>query len=126
VKAMFNDPGFSGKFALSAVNSINWARLMAQMVYYFYAAVRLGAPERPVAFSVPNGQFRRRLCRLCRGEDGPAGREADRRDQRQRYLHRAISSGDYSQGTVVPTPSPSMDIQGLEQFRAAAVRSRRA
>ena len=46
-----------GHFALSAVNSINWARLMAQVVYYFYAAVRLGAPERAVAFSVPTGNF---------------------------------------------------------------------
>jgi threonine synthase len=58
VKAMFNaSASFAGRFALSAVNSINWARLMAQVVYYFYAAVRLGAPERPVAFSVPTGNF---------------------------------------------------------------------
>ena len=57
VKAMFNAPDFAGRFHLSAVNSINWARLMAQVVYYFYAAVRLGAPARPVAFSVPTGNF---------------------------------------------------------------------
>ncbi|MBY0519011.1 MAG: threonine synthase, partial [Sphingomonas sp.] len=57
VKAMFNDAGFAGRHTLGAVNSINWARLMAQVVYYFYAAVRLGAPERPVAFSVPTGNF---------------------------------------------------------------------
>jgi threonine synthase len=47
VKAMFNDADFAGRFQLSAVNSINWARLMAQVVYYFYAAVRLGAPDKP-------------------------------------------------------------------------------
>ena len=57
VKALFADRDFTGRFALSAVNSINWARLMAQVVYYFHAAVRLGAPDRPVAFSVPTGNF---------------------------------------------------------------------
>src|SRR3546814_8639978 len=48
VKRMFNDSDFAGRFSLSAVNSINWARLMAQVVYYFYAAVRLGGPDRSV------------------------------------------------------------------------------
>src|SRR3546814_3153270 len=57
VKAMFNDRAFAGRHNLSAVNSINWARLMAQVVYYVYAAVRLGAPDRQVAFSVPTGNF---------------------------------------------------------------------
>ena len=77
--------GRAAASTLSAVNSINWARLMAQVVYYFYAAVRLGAPDRPVAFSGADGQFRRRVRRLCRGADGAAGRAADRRDQRQRH-----------------------------------------
>ncbi len=85
VKAMFGHQAFAGRFSLSAVNSINWARLMAQIVYYFYSAVRLGAPERPVAFSVPTRQFRRCLRGLCGREDGPADRQADRRHQRQRY-----------------------------------------
>ena len=57
VKAMFNDRPFADAHGLSAVNSINWARLMAQVVYYFYAAVRLGAPSRRIAFSVPTGNF---------------------------------------------------------------------
>ena len=61
VKAMFNanvaGTGTLGHLRLSAVNSINWARLMAQVVYYFYAAVRLGAPDREIAFSVPTGNF---------------------------------------------------------------------
>ena len=57
VKRLFADTGFTDRFTLSAVNSINWARLMAQVVYYFYAAVRLGAPHRRVAFSVPTGNF---------------------------------------------------------------------
>ena len=77
VKAMFNaNAAVTGplRHRLSAVNSINWARLMAQVVYYFYAAVRLGAPERAVAFSVPTGNFGDVFAGLCRGEDGPAGR----------------------------------------------------
>ena len=53
VKRMFGDPEVTGSITLSAVNSINWARLMAQVVYYFWAALQLGAPERKVAFSVP-------------------------------------------------------------------------
>ncbi len=57
VKAMFNDADFAGRFNLSAVNSINWARLMLQIVYYFYAAVRLGAPDRAISFAVPTGNF---------------------------------------------------------------------
>ncbi|MBM3539093.1 MAG: threonine synthase, partial [Alphaproteobacteria bacterium] len=57
VKAMFNDAGFRDRFRLSAVNSINWARIAAQIVYYAVAALRLGAPDRPVAFSVPTGNF---------------------------------------------------------------------
>src|SRR3546814_8246178 len=57
VKRMFNDSDFAGRFSLSAVNSINWARLMAQVVYYFYAAVRLGWPVRSVALAVPTGNF---------------------------------------------------------------------
>src|SRR3546814_528194 len=57
VKAMFNDAAFRDEMNLSAVNSINWARIMAQAAYYVYAAVQLGAPEREVAFAVPTGNF---------------------------------------------------------------------
>jgi hypothetical protein len=57
VKAMFNDHAFRDKVKLSGVNSINWGRIMAQIVYYFAAASRLGAPERPVSFTVPTGNF---------------------------------------------------------------------
>src|SRR3546814_11531790 len=57
VKAMFNDAAFRDEMNLSAVNSINWARIMAQAAYYVYAAVPLGAPEREVAFAVPTGNF---------------------------------------------------------------------
>ncbi|MDR6847960.1 threonine synthase [Sphingomonas sp. BE270] len=116
VKAMFNDDAFSGKFALSAVNSINWARLMAQVVYYFYAAVRLGAPERPVAFSVPTGNFGDVFAGYVAAKMGLPIAKLIVATNVNDILHRALSAGDYSQGTVVPTPSPSMDIQVSSNF----------
>ncbi len=116
VKAMFNDPGFSGKFALSAVNSINWARLMAQIVYYFYAAVRLGAPERPVAFSVPTGNFGDVFAGYVAARMGlPVARLIVATNVND-ILHRALSAGDYSVGKVTPTAAPSMDIQVSSNF----------
>ena len=116
VKAMFNDEAFSSKFALSAVNSINWARLMAQVVYYFYAAVRLGAPERPVAFSVPTGNFGDVFAGYVAAKMGLPVAKLIVATNVNDILHRALSAGDYSQGTVVPTPSPSMDIQVSSNF----------
>ena len=116
VKAMFNDTAFSGTFALSAVNSINWARLMAQIVYYFYAAVRLGAPERPVAFSVPTGNFGDVFAGYVAAKMGLPVAKLIVATNVNDILHRALSAGDYSQGTVVPTPSPSMDIQVSSNF----------
>lgn len=65
VKAMFNDHHFRKKRALSGVNSINWARIMAQIVYYFSSALSLGAPDRAVSFTVPTGNFGDIFCRLC-------------------------------------------------------------
>ena len=116
VKAMFNDAAFSARFSLSAVNSINWARLMAQVVYYFYAAVRLGAPERPVAFSVPTGNFGDVFAGYVAARMGLPVAKLIVATNVNDILHRALSSGDYSQGTVVPTPSPSMDIQVSSNF----------
>ena len=116
VKAMFNDAAFSGKFALSAVNSINWARLMAQIVYYFYAAVRLGAPDRAVAFSVPTGNFGDVFAGYVAAKMGLPVAKLIVATNVNDILHRALSAGDYAQGTVVPTPSPSMDIQVSSNF----------
>jgi threonine synthase len=116
VKAMFNSPEFSGRFALSAVNSINWARLMAQVVYYFYAAVRLGAPERPVAFSVPTGNFGDVFAGYVAAKMGLPIAKLIVATNVNDILHRALSQGDYSQGTVIPTPAPSMDIQVSSNF----------
>ena len=116
VKAMFNDAAFSGRFRLSAVNSINWARLMAQVVYYFYAAVRLGAPDRPIAFSVPTGNFGDVFAGHVAARMGLPIAKLVVATNVNDILHRALSTGDYSCGTVVPTPTPSMDIQVSSNF----------
>jgi threonine synthase len=116
VKAMFNDPGVSGRFALSAVNSINWARLMAQIVYYFYAAVRLGAPDRAVAFSVPTGNFGDVFAGYVAAKMGLPIAKLIVATNVNDILHRALSAGDYSKGQVRQTPTPSMDIQVSSNF----------
>ncbi len=116
VKAMFGDRAFAGRFALSAVNSINWARLMAQVVYYFYAAVRLGAPERAVAFSVPTGNFGNVFAGYVAARMGlPIARLIVATNVND-ILHRALSTGHYARGEVTPTAAPSMDIQVSSNF----------
>jgi threonine synthase len=116
VKRMFNDADFSGRFDLSAVNSINWARLVSQVVYYVYAAVRLGAPERPVAFSVPTGNFGDVFAGYVAARMGlPVARLIVATNVND-ILHRALSEGDYSQAGVTPTATPSMDIQVSSNF----------
>ena len=116
VKAMFNDAAFARRFHLSAVNSINWARLMAQVVYYFYAAVRLGAPERPVAFSVPTGNFGDVFAGYVAARMGLPIERLIVATNVNDILHRALTSGDYSVGQVQPTAAPSMDIQVSSNF----------
>jgi threonine synthase len=116
VKAMFNDADFSGRFRLSAVNSINWARLLAQIVYYFYAASRLGAPERKVAFAVPTGNFGDVFAGYAAARMGLPISSLVVATNVNDILHRALSTGDYSTGTVTPTAAPSMDIQVSSNF----------
>jgi threonine synthase len=116
VKTLFNDPDFSRGYNLSAVNSINWARLMAQVVYYFYAAVRLGAPERPVAFSVPTGNFGDVFAGYVAAKMGLLVANLIVATNVNDILHRALTSGDYSAGSVTPTATPSMDIQVSSNF----------
>ncbi len=116
VKRLFGDAEARSRLTLSAVNSINWARLMAQVVYYFYAAVRLGAPERPVAFSVPTGNFGDVFAGYVAAQMGlPIARLVVATNVND-ILHRALTSGDYSAGTVTPTATPSMDIQVSSNF----------
>ncbi len=116
VKAMFNDQAFRDRLSLSAVNSINWARVMAQIVYYFTAAVSLGGPHRPVAFSVPTGNFGD----VFAGYGASLmGLPIDRllvATNRNDILARFFESGSYRSGTVEPTMSPSMDIQVSSNF----------
>jgi len=116
VKALFNDRDFNGRFTLSAVNSINWARLMAQVVYYFYTAVRLGAPDRPVAFSVPTGNFGDVFAGYVASRMGLPVAKLIVATNVNDILHRALTTGDYSCGTVTPTATPSMDIQVSSNF----------
>ncbi len=116
VKRMFTDPAIADKLTLSAVNSINWARLMAQIVYYFYAAVRLGAPERAVAFSVPTGNFGDVFAGYVAAQMGLPIAKLIVATNVNDILHRALAHGDYSAGTVTATATPSMDIQVSSNF----------
>jgi threonine synthase len=116
VKALFNDPEFSKAYNLGAVNSINWARLMAQIVYYFYAAVRLGAPGRRIAFAVPTGNFGDVFAGYVASKMGLPIERLIVATNVNDILHRALTTGDYSQGNVTPTVTPSMDIQVSSNF----------
>ena len=116
VKAMFNDAAFAGKFRLSAVNSINWARLLFQIVYYFYAAVRLGAPERQVSFAVPTGNFGDVFAGYMAAKMGLPVKRLIVATNVNDILARALTTGDYSVGHVEPTATPSMDIQVSSNF----------
>ena len=116
VKRLFGDAEARSRVTLSAVNSINWARLMAQIVYYFYAAVRLGAPDRAIAFSVPTGNFGDIFAGYVAAQMGlPVARLVVATNVND-ILHRALTSGDYSAGMVTPTATPSMDIQVSSNF----------
>ncbi len=116
VKRMFSDPDFSGKFNVSAVNSINWARLMAQIVYYFVTALQLGAPKRKTAFSVPTGNFGDVFAGYVAAQMGLPIEKLIVATNVNDILHRALSAGDYSASNVTATPAPSMDIQVSSNF----------
>ena len=116
VKAMFADPALSTLLNLSAVNSINWARLAAQVVYYFYAAVRLGAPERAIAFSVPTGNFGDVFAGYVAAQMGLPVTRLIVATNTNDILHRALAQADYSRGAVQQTATPSMDIQVSSNF----------
>ena len=119
VKDMFNDLAFRDRTRLAGVNSINFARVLAQVVYYFTAATALGAPHRAVSFCVPTGNF----------GDVFAGHIAKRMGlpietlvvatNRNDILHRTLATGEHRLGAVHPTISPSMDIQVSSNFERA-------
>ncbi|QIG53323.1 threonine synthase [Altererythrobacter sp. BO-6] len=116
VKRMFGDAQMTSRFNIGAVNSINWARLMAQVVYYFACALQLGAPHRPVAFSVPTGNFGDVFAGYVAAQMGLPVAQLIVATNVNDILHRALSEGDYSAGTVTPTATPSMDIQVSSNF----------
>ncbi len=116
VKAMFGDQAFRDRLALSAVNSINWVRVMAQIVYYFTSAVALGAPRRAVAFSVPTGNFGDVFAGYAAGRMGLPIERLVVATNRNDILARFFTGGEYRKGEVAPTMSPSMDIQVSSNF----------
>jgi threonine synthase len=116
VKGMFNHAAFRDRVRLSGVNSINWARIVAQTVYYFTAAVALGAPHRKVAFTVPTGNFGdiyAGYVAQCLGL--PIDRLSVATNVND-ILSRTLATGTYELRAVVPTTSPSMDIQVSSNF----------
>ncbi|WBY17776.1 threonine synthase [Erythrobacteraceae bacterium WH01K] len=116
VKRMFGDDALKGTLRLGAVNSINWARLLAQVVYYFTSALQLGTPDRPVAFSVPTGNFGDVFAGYVAAKMGLPVAKLVVATNVNDILHRALSAGDYSAGEVTPTAAPSMDIQVSSNF----------
>ena len=116
VKALFNDLDFRDKHNLSAVNSINWARVMAQVVYYFWAALKVGGPEQPVAFAVPTGNFGNVFAGYVAGKMGLPIAQFVVGSNANDILTRFFNSGAMEMTEVAPTISPSMDIQVSSNF----------
>ncbi len=116
VKALFNNFSFRDRVALAGVNSINWARIIAQIVYYVTGAVSLGAPERSVSFTVPTGNFGDILAGYVAKRMGiPIDRLVIATNQND-ILRRALDTGRYETTGVEKTQSPSMDIQVSSNF----------
>lgn len=116
VKALFNHHAFRDRVRLSGVNSINWARIVAQVVYYFTAAATLGAPHRKVAFTVPTGNFGDVFAGYVAERMGlPVDRLVVATNVND-ILARTLSTGTYDLREVVATSSPSMDIQVSSNF----------
>lgn len=119
VKDMFNDFQFRDAVGLAGVNSINWARVLAQVVYYFTSAVSLGAPERKVSFTVPTGNFGDIFAGYIAKRMGlPIDRLVVATNHND-ILHRCLSTGGYVTDSVMPSISPSMDIQVSSNFERA-------
>ncbi len=116
VKAMFADTAFRTEVRLSAVNSINWARIAAQIPYYAAAALALGAPDRDVAFSVPTGNFGNVFAAWAASRMGLPVQRLIIGSNRNDILTRFLQSNDMSIQPVEPSLSPSMDIQVSSNF----------
>ncbi len=116
VKGMFNHHAFRDRVCLSGVNSINWARIIAQVVYYFTSAIALGVAPRKVAYTVPTGNFGDIYAGYVAQRMGlPIDRLVIATNAND-ILVRTIATGRYDVREVVPTSSPSMDIQVASNF----------
>ncbi len=116
VKALFNDHGFRDGIRLAGVNSINWVRVMAQISYYVYAGLALGAPDRAISFTVPTGNFGNVFAGLMAKRMGlPIDRLVIATNAND-ILDRTVKSGRYEVKGVHATMSPSMDIQVSSNF----------
>ncbi|QDH15696.1 threonine synthase [Oecophyllibacter saccharovorans] len=116
VKAMFADEAFRREVGLSAVNSINWARIAAQIPYYFRAALALGGPDREVSFAVPTGNFGNILAAWSARRMGLPVRRLCVGSNQNDILTRFLLNNDMSMRNVEPSLSPSMDIQVSSNF----------
>lgn len=119
LKEMFNDFDFRDEVGLAGVNSINWGRVLAQVVYYFSSAVSLGAPHRAVSFTVPTGNFGDIFAGFIAKQMGlPIDRLVIATNQND-ILHRCMAQNDYTKQGVKPSISPSMDIEVSSNFERA-------
>ncbi|MBC7148458.1 MAG: threonine synthase [Rhizobium sp.] len=116
VKAMFNDIEFRDRLKVSGVNSINWARIMAQVVYYFTAAISLGSPDRKVSFTVPTGNFGDIFAGYVAKKMGLPIDKLVIATNENDILARTLKTGRYEMKGVSATTSPSMDIQISSNF----------
>jgi threonine synthase len=116
VKELFVDQSFLNGKQLVAVNSINWCRIMAQVVYYFYAGVQLGAPAKSVAFSVPTGNFGDIFAGYIAYKMGLPITQLVIATNKNDILHRFLENNDYSRSALLHSLSPSMDIQVSSNF----------
>ena len=119
LKEMFADRAFAEEVGLSAVNSINWGRVLAQVVYYFTSAVSLGAPHRAVSFTVPTGNFGDIFAGYIAKRMGLPVEKLVIATNQNDILHRTMESGAYTKEGVTPSISPSMDIQVSSNFERA-------
>jgi threonine synthase len=116
VKGMFNDHAFRDRMQLAGVNSINWARIVAQVTYYFVAAVALGAPHRPVSFVVPTGNFGDIFAGYVARQMGLPIERLVIASNVNDILPRTVATGVYEKRGVTATTSPSMDIEVSSNF----------
>ncbi|WP_438955232.1 threonine synthase [Cognatiyoonia sp.] len=119
VKDMFNDFAFREEVSLAGVNSINWGRVLAQVVYYFSSAVSLGAPHREVSFTVPTGNFGDIFAGYIAKRMGLPIKDLVVATNQNDILHRTLETGAYTKEGVTPSISPSMDIQVSSNFERA-------